>query len=801
MSLPPNERVVGDRGRTVLSEAGRAWPAPPSANSRRRCCIVRLILLALGLFCATFAPACRAGESNTVENIRLSLRKEGFKSDLSEFDFTVPKEVQARSAAVCTDGKVNPQRPVSFLEDYDLLTPVGDHAAVVVWNQEALAYPSGFMGHSYQYDPGTGTNVWPALREMMDDAAVQLDCAATGALSGPIGFNLDATGGSYMLLPHLSGLTYYAKMLGGRAMLALHDHDQDAAWTNLLAATRIVTAWQTEPAEVSEYVRFNCLHTVYNLTWQALQAGNWADGCLARLQHEWEALDLLKIIPDTYAFKRASEVADCRQQNGSEAGEKDVLLFYRDREVEARRAIQSRSWAEMRLLPGVTNATASEVPTANLPGTMRARLSSRGIAMGHLEGGIGLFAKAAEAEARRRLLIAAIALERFHVRRGSYPKSLEALCPDFLEKAPVDFMNGQVLHYSLSSDGRFLLYSVGLDCQDNGGEMAQDKESGREAWRPKPPEPDIVWPLPAPAASASTHAAEIVKQVDDQAAATAGRLAQQAAEAETARQATLKKLLTDPKNQRSTWGGDNSGAPEPVYGGQPLSKFLRLGTNDVSLDAMLTLRQVVTGEEPEVVTYQLPISYDALESIRSPTNAFPHGRLMLLMDCDPDDSFRNDPELNEISRATNGECLLAWNTAFERPGQHAMQAFLEINLGWDKGLAIKGPVKPFFSSNLCQFIPASTLWDDTGAYIDACRLVESNAVYSIEITTKSGAHLKTFNGRATNGIIHADWDLLDDHGQKYTNHSFVSFFHITLPGSGRSQTLRQPQNKLGTSGD
>jgi hypothetical protein len=29
----------------------------------------------------------------------------------------------------------------------------------------------------------------------------------------------------------------------------------------------------------------------------------------------------------------------------------------------------------------------------------------------------------------------------------------------------------------------------------------------------------------------------------------------------------------------------------------------------------------------------------------------------------------------------------------------------------------------------------------------------------------------------------------------------VSFFHVTLPSSGRSETLRQPQNKLGTSGD
>lgn len=765
-------------------------------------CIGSLTVLGLGMFCATFAPSCRAGESNVVEDIRISLRREGFKVDLSEFDFTVPKDVQARSAAVWTDGTVNPQRPVSFLEDYDLLTPVGDHAAVVVWNQEALAYPSGFMDRSYQYDPGTGTNVWPALREVMADTASQLDRAVAGVASGPIGFSLDAKEGSYMLLPHLPGLAYYTKMLGGRAMLALHDHDPDAAWTNLLAATRIVTAWQIEPAEVSEYVRFNCLHTVYNLTWQALQAGNWADSRLARLQQEWEALDLFKIIPDTYAFKRASEVADLRRENGSEAGEKDLLLFYRDREVEARRAVQSRSWAGMRLLPGVTNAT-SAVPTANLPGTLQARLSFRRIALRHLDGGIGLFAKAAEAEARRRLLIAAIALERFHVRRGSYPTSLEALSPDFLGQAPIDFMNGQVLHYSLSSGGHFLLYSVGLDCEDNGGEMVHDKESGREPWRPKQPEPDIVWPLPASTASASTHAAEIVKQVDEQAAAAAERQTQQAAEAEASRQAAVRKLLSNPKYQRTTWAGGNPGAPEPVYRGQPLSKFLRNGTNELSMDDMLTLKQVATGDEPEIVTYQLPICYDVLAAMKGDrvTNAYQIGELRLLMDGDPDDSFLSEPELTGCERATNGDCLLSWNTAFERAGQHAMQALFLAQVAVDEELRVKGPVKPFFSSNLCQFFPASTLWDDRGANIAAWRLAESNAVFSIELKTRSGAHLKTFNGRTTNGIIHLDWDLLDDHGQKYTNHSFVSFFHITLPGSGRSQTLRQPQNKLGTSGD
>jgi hypothetical protein len=130
-----------------------------------------------------------------------------------------------------------------------------------------------------------------------------------------------------------------------------------------------------------------------------------------------------------------------------------------------------------------------------------------------------------------------------------------------------------------------------------------------------------------------------------------------------------------------------------------------------------------------------------------------------------------------------------------------MQALLQIELGWDKTLEIRGPVKPFFSSNLCQFNPASSLWDDTGAYVDAYNVAESNAIFSIEIKTRSGMHVKTLNGRTTNGVIHVDWDLLDDHGRKYTNNSFVSYFHITLSDSGRSQILKQPQNKLGTSGD
>jgi hypothetical protein len=115
-----------------------------------------------------------------------------------------------------------------------------------------------------------------------------------------------------MLLPHLARLKGLTQTLGTRAVLELHDQSQDAAWTNLLASTRLVTAWEPEPAEVSQMVRFACATITYNATWQTVQAGGWADDRLARLQQEWESLDLFKGLPETAAFTRASVVATCR---------------------------------------------------------------------------------------------------------------------------------------------------------------------------------------------------------------------------------------------------------------------------------------------------------------------------------------------------------------------------------------------------------------------------------------------------------------------------------------------------------
>jgi hypothetical protein len=70
------------------------------------------------------------------------------------------------------------------------------------------------------------------------------------------------------------------------------------------------------------------------------------------------------------------------------------------------------------------------------------------------------------------LAFTACALERHRLAHDAYPESLTQLVPAFLPAIPLDVINGDPLHYHLSPDGTFTLYSVGLDGDDDHGRRA-----------------------------------------------------------------------------------------------------------------------------------------------------------------------------------------------------------------------------------------------------------------------------------------------------------------------------------------
>ena len=241
-----------------------------------------------------------------VEETRLAMRQQGFKTDLADFDFSTSAELRAREVILKATAPTN-RLSEPFINHPNLMETVGMNSAIVIWKQNSLKrqYPSG-PGNNYELN-------WDEFRETFDTNQAKVDAACDAALSGPIGFNLNARDGGAMRLSHLALLKNLTQTFGSRVVLDLHNGNKAAAWINLLAATRLVTAWEPEPAEISHLVRFGDMSLVFNATWQTLQTNGWPDDQLARLQSEWESVDFFKNLPETFAFKRASAVAACQR--------------------------------------------------------------------------------------------------------------------------------------------------------------------------------------------------------------------------------------------------------------------------------------------------------------------------------------------------------------------------------------------------------------------------------------------------------------------------------------------------------
>jgi len=97
--------------------------------------------------------------------------------------------------------------------------------------------------------------------------------------------------------------------------------------------------------------------------------------------------------------------------------------------------------------------------------------------------------KFAQAQSHTDLALVACALERCRLANGGYPETLDALAPQYIKKLPHDIINGQPLHYRRTDDGLFVLYSVGWNEADDGGQIilnkngVVDQKQGDWVWR------------------------------------------------------------------------------------------------------------------------------------------------------------------------------------------------------------------------------------------------------------------------------------------------------------------------------
>ena len=192
-----------------------------------------------------------------------------------------------------------------------------------------------------------------------------------------------------------------------------------------------------------------------------------------------------------------------------------------------------------------------------------------------------------------------------------------------------------------------------------------------------------------------------------------------------------------------------------------------------------------------MATFELPINYDVLTNI---------GRLKLLCDADPREDYGNEAEVQDCERTINGNCRLVWDTTYDPPGKHFLQARLSIHnppargprRNFDTGeTTLKGPLFAFVSTNVIQFLPLGNVLTDKGAFFQI-KLAQPVGSYSLKLTSASGEPIRTITGSTTNGIAEVRWDLTDDHGKRYTNDSLNSTWTVTFPDAPKDASTNAP---------
>jgi hypothetical protein len=364
-------------------------------------------------------------------------------------------------------------------------------------------------------------------------------------------FNLNYEQGFTLPLPHLAQFRRTAQKFSAAALYDLHEKRLDAAFTNLMALMALAKAPADERLIISELVRISVAQIAMAVTWEALQAPGWTDKQLERLQKEWQKLQFATAMENSFVMERAMAEEEIKRfrwsadqfnkflgtmtpgprpappGSGSLPDLLEELVENTGRLVKNTASHCTWRWYwsyedELRLLRVSQLMIDSARMARTTPSyrTIRDGLDSHLKALGvspeanedrdfyglnfdrhglrfmFSQGALShvkALRRAMTSETARELTVAAIALKRYQLRHGQPAHRWVTLLREFLEEPPRDYMDGKPLRYRLNADGSFILYSVGEDGQDDGGDPTGAR-SDSKAWSSGR---DWVWPQPA----------------------------------------------------------------------------------------------------------------------------------------------------------------------------------------------------------------------------------------------------------------------------------------------------------------
>ena len=329
-----------------------------------------------------------------------------------------------------------------------------------------------------------------------------------------------------IILVHLAPLKRCSQVLELRACAELENNQSDKALDDVKLMFRLADSIRNEPFLISHLVRIALTSITLQPIWEGLVKHKWSDVQLAELDHELVSLNFL----NDYGFSMRNERAGAILEIDSMRRHRDYkrtemlfngMSFGDDSELSIEYSAPSKiseilccpigfylmpgGWyfeneltvAEMHqqcFLPMIdTNLQVALPKIRNDANEYFRKLSPGPWNM------IALFSADLHSSGRRfaygqnsiNMARVACALERYRLTHNEYPETLDALAPQFTAQIPHDVIGGKPLHYRRTDGGKFLLYSIGWNETDDGGQIGLSKYDYTDTTKG-----DWIWPNP-----------------------------------------------------------------------------------------------------------------------------------------------------------------------------------------------------------------------------------------------------------------------------------------------------------------
>jgi hypothetical protein len=391
--------------------------------------------------------------------------------------------------------------------------------------------PMRFVGPARAVVTHAQDNPWPGwpviCQELEARAEALLD--VRGALVSPPP-HCGQVSSICSLAPDLVKLRRAAQWLMAAALGDMRKGKNGDGLEDLEALVRMAQVYSGEPKVVEQMIRVAISGLASAVTWEFLQSRPVNESQLLRLQNAWSQVDLLDGVElglqgerafalELWAEARTKGTGHTLAMNTLVGGngvleeyyatyvkgplyrlssiDQDELFFLRSMQValDAIRAVkEGRSWVEAQ---SSLESWVSQPPV--LGEEFRHWLTSA--ARPNL---LKACRTTVQRETELRMTILSIGLKRYELKYGRLPEKLASLVPEMIASLPPDPMSGKTFGYHVDGEGGFVLYSVGLDGIDNGGD-ASGPGPNWGFWTG----PDAVWPSAAPVPTVQPSAGKL----------------------------------------------------------------------------------------------------------------------------------------------------------------------------------------------------------------------------------------------------------------------------------------------------